>query len=642
MPWNFFRPARPGASPVRRRQQNSAWVRTLALGFLFLYIGLIWAGPLLLKSPDSWVVGRTGRGSQATGELVLPRDDNEQGDSGASSNIVFRDFDLVDALGRIIDHPRQFLKARYVTTARVLSEGVTAPMFAKAEAPLLNRTIDLPGWLYEDTLGICRIIIPGTRNAIVALVQQRQRCGTADSATSEHPAGDDAAERFGPQDVRCSADNVQKQDSLLRSAQGLEASMKVACDEILPRVGVFTGIFNSKGGFFSSRQSLLGLLEEIKDSMKKMDGELEFLRKVIDYLDRSDFAISEPPEEILQHLRHRGDTSGLRLDVLASRAATGYPGDLDPFTALLLHIVHGTSLLSSSNILLDRIQVKKSPNETPTWPTKMIRYELREQANMINTTTELLDTAILPGAREWLSLMREVNDTSVLKTSIDRDPAHGDDMGIDFDDRWWEFEDSLRSWWADSNKANRMVKAVEDGADRLEFLRGYLVQLQPGLPGLLTRLDRWDAEVTQLADDLTLVLLWGKKYTGRRHKQGNQRPQRHRPHKDGSSGNSGGGDGELEITRWQIHPSSTQSILKGLYWLESELKESLALSESFNPQDSWQDNWFETQMDRWNSKRAALRAEWEVEQAHKERARRTFWQHFGDVMGISSRDQSEF
>jgi hypothetical protein len=610
-------------------------MKTLCL--VSFYAAILWTATSLLGSPGVGVArddrGRSsearslrgrvagddrGRRSEARSEWVLLLDGDKRDHSGASSSVVFFDFDLVDALGAIIDHPRQFLEARYVNIARVLSQNVTAPMFTNAQTPLLNKTTDLGGWLHEDTRGICTIVIPATRNAIMALTQQERGCS----------ASDDIFGNLWRQGGQCAARKAMKRGELLSSAQQLLASMRLACDKLLPNTAsTASGPVATRKIGLDSGYSLLGFLEDLKYGMRQMEEELKVLYGVMSSLTNSGIAFHEIPlriSRILRQLDHTGygylNLNRAKLDILASTAVTGQPGDLDLFTSVLLHIIHGSPNLFPPTLRTDTDHVP------PPGPPREIRYKLKDQAKLINATTEFIDSAILPGARKWLRLMREVNDSGALDTRVKEESNFSDDL------HWYVSPALLWHWWADPNKADRMVKAVEDGADRLEVLRRYLGKLQHDLPGILTRLDRWDAEVTALSDDLTSVLLWGKKYTQRRQKPGKRQTQTQGLREYGTISNSGGGGDELEITRWQIHPSSTRSLQKGLYKLERQLNESLALLESFNSQDAKLDNWFERNMNKWNSKRAVLRAEWEVEQAHKERARRTFWQHVRNML----------
>lgn len=618
--------------PPRRRVEDDpandfvihvdiAVVLKVFLGFLFLFYGIIWVLPFTERGLDGWGIGHLGRGSARgrdfppppeKGELMLLPDDDGRIRDG-DRNAHYHDFDIVDALECITSHPRQFLKARYITTARVLSEEVTAPDFANrhnARSPLPNITDDLMGWLKKDTYNICAAMMQGTKYTITTLAQQERWCGSTDPS-SQNPAENDAAERAGPQYFPCSAESAKKRDRLLRSARSLGEEMNPACNQIWSAI-IHCTTDSDRG------HCVKGFREEVKAVMSDMAADLKLLHDVFWILITADHATHNQPERLMQHLRRKGDIGGVRLEVLASRAATGYPGDLDPFTVVLLHILRGSRLIDPPDVMpksgfwADPRMDSITPSQ---WRNRYIRVELELQARIVNTTSDMLASTILPGAREWLTLMREVNNTEVLKTTSN---AYGymDDTSPIGD---WEW--NWRSW-SDPNKADRMVKAVEDGADHLEFLRGYLVQLREGLPGMLTRLDRWDAEVAQLADDLTLVLLWGKKYTGRRQKQGKRR-SRSQIHD------------EMEITRWQIHPSNLPSIWWGLDRLERALNDSWALSESFNPQDKWQYNWFESQMHRWSSTRAASRAEWAEEQGQIERARRSFWQHIGHMMGLN-------
>lgn len=618
-----------------RARRRAAAVGPRVLGFLVVYMALIWTLPFIFKGPRAWRVGEVCASSLPTpplqGELVVLPDSDERIRNGD-----YHDFDLVDALERITDHSRRFLKTRFVITARVLSEKVTAPVFTDvALADLRRRTADLWTWLFDDTTRICTTILQSTRDTIDALEQQEEQCSlanpvgehlaedvTAEASSAEDASGEDAiaqdttAEYGGPQDVGCSAESAKERDRFLHSARDLEEKMKPACDKIYL---VLTRSWLREDLLITFRQ-------EVKERMSEMVTELKFLQNVFMSLYNSNDAIRGQYWIFSPHFHRNENVGDVRLEQLVSRAETCYPGDLDPFTAVLLHILHGTTLLTPKYDSQFYDIHWKPPLDTPLqWPTRGVRAELKSQGNMINITSDLLGSVILPSAREWSDLMREVRNSEIFKMNSNDD---GDSRykRVYRRDRW---DGWFLDWpWADTDKAARMVRSVEDGADYLEFLRGYLLQLRHGLPGMMTRLDQWDAEVAQMADDLKMVLSWGKIYTGRK------RSRSQLLHENGTyGGSSNGGGGKLQITRWQIHPWNVSTIRVGLRRLERALTESWEQAESFNPKDSWKDNWFESEVHDWSRERATLRAEWEAEQSLKERKRKTFWQQFRNAMG---------
>lgn len=554
MPHRFLRGARIRA---RRAQRRLAVVSGRATGYLLVYVAVVFTLPFIFKGPDSWRTG-FGRGPgfptpRAQGELIVPSDNDMRIRNG-----YYHDFDLVDTLDRITDHPRRFLNTPYLIMTRFLSKKVTAPVFADPWGPpLRNKTADLMGWLEKDTGNICSYTMETTGDAIATLDMHEFWCSLHDPAGERpagHDVGDASAERAGPQDARCSAEIADKRDRLLHSALNFEEKMRPACREI----GVVLWEASVKG-FWS------GVRQLIKERMDEMATDLEFLRGVFRSLDNAELAVRRQST----HLQGRRDSGGVRLEVIVSRAASDYPSDLDPFTAVLLHLLRDTTLLDSD------INMSKSWSfswnqilwKSPSLSQRIPR-DLEWQAGIINTTSDLLASTILPGVREWSTFMRELEETDVFKTNWT--PA-----GL----IWLE-----RLWQTDSDVVGTRFKAINDGADHLEFLRAYLVQLRHGLPGVMARLDLWDAEVAKLDDELTMVLKWGKKYTGRRQQHGERK--------------SRGGD--LEIKRWQINPSSFVWVRLGLERLERALNESWADSESFNPQDEGQDNWFESGMHRWS------------------------------------------
>lgn len=566
-----------------------ATVYKQALGFLLVYFALIWTLPFIFKGPRAWRLG-IGRGDgfptpKALGELMILSDGDRRVRNG-----YYHDFELVDVLGNITDHLHRFSKAHYVTMIRVLTEEVTAPVFAESYWPRpRNKTADLMGWLREDTESICFIMTWETRDTISRLAEHEELCGSADPASERpvgHAAGASSTEHTEPQDMRCSSKNVHNRERLLRSARDLEKKVKPACDKVRFVLRQATDVES-----FWAR-----LHERIMARADGMATDLRFLCDLVFTLYRADEPLFHQPWYLRVSPKNVG---GVRLETLASRAATDHPDDLDPFTAVLLYILRETSLLHFGPSIpgyfgsltqmswTDRLLVR--PNGT-----RQIRVELEWQARIINTTSDLLASAILPRAREWSALMQAVKEADISNTNSNG----ADDVGQK-PKSFWEW-----LWQIDSSAAGRdegrWLEAFDDGVDHLEFLRGYLVQLRNGLPGMVARLDLWDAEVTELDDELTTVLTWGKKYTGRPRQGGARRTKSQRAHESSTGGSRGTAGGELDITRWQISPSTLYSIARGLERLELALNGHWAELRFLNSQDSNEDNWFESGMHRWS------------------------------------------
>lgn len=587
---------------ARRQAGRRAATRgTQILGAVFAWLGLIWVLPFIYKGPAAWSHGDTCARSfptpQTQGELVIIPDDDKRLRGDWRGNVGYHDFDIVGALQRITDHPRRFLKARYVTTAHVLSQEVTAPVFAGIPSgDLRYDTADLTGWLNTETREVCTTVIQGTRYTIAALALEERQCSVADHA-SERLAGDAADERAGPQDVRCSAESAEKRQTQLHSARILEETMTAGCDDAIDVL--------VDAGFW---YPLIGFRWVVQETMNATVADLKSLRSVFTAVAKAEL------DMFFRRIRLPGE---VRLTGLISRAAKCHPGDLDPFTATLLQILRGNRLLASRNIWIELDDEK-----TSQWPTRSIRDNLEKQASVVNTTSDLLTSTIIPGARQWLESLGEMD-----KTDIFRSRGKGDgNLEYEHSEDRWEFRHWDGRKWVDANQVDRLAKSVDDGAAHLEFLCNYLIQLRLGLPGMLMRLDQWDAEVAQLIDEVTTVLTWEKKFTGRRLQQGKRSLTSKRHYKSNTSGGINGGDGELEITRWQINLLNSSMVDEGLRKLQEALIRSEKESESFNPQDSRQGNWFESEMDVWSRKRAASRAEWEIEQQEKEWARATIWQ----------------
>lgn len=566
-----------------------ATVYKQVLGFLLVYFALVWTLPFIFQGPHSWRLGIGRRvgfpAPEALGELMILSDGDKRVRNGH-----YHDFDLVDVLSNITDHLHRFCKAHYVTMVRVLTEEVTAPVFAESYWPReRNKTADLMGWLREDTESICFIMKWETRDTISRLVKHARLCGSADPASERpvgHAAGDASTESTEHQDVRCSSENVQNRDGLLNSARDLEKKVKPACDKVRFVLRQATDVES-----FWAR-----LHERIMARVDGMATDLRFLYDLVFTLDRADEPLYHQPWYLRVRPKHVG---GVRLETLASRAATDHPDDLDPFTAVFLYVLRETSLLdlgpsipgyfSSSTewSWIDRLSER--PNGT-----RQIRFELEWQAGIINTTSDLLASAILPMAREWSAFMQAVKEADIFNTN-----SNGADDVSHKPKSFWEW-----LWQIDSDvpgpDEGRWLEAFDDGVDHLEFLRGYLVQLRHGLPGMMARLDLWDAEVTEIDDELTTVLTWGKKYTGRPRQGGERRTESQRVHESSTGGSRGTAGGELDITRWQISPSSLYSVALGLKRLELALNGPWAEFRFLDSQDSNEDNWFESGMHRWS------------------------------------------
>lgn len=584
-------PRRLRAVRIRLRQARRmlAAMGKQFLGLLLVYFALVWTLPFIFQGPYSWRLG-IGRNAgfpapDALGELMILSNGDKRIRNG-----YYHDFDLADALDSITDHFRRLLNAHHVSMLRVLTEEVTAPVFSESYWPRpRNKTADLMGWVQEDTDSICLIVMVETKNTISKLAEHEELCGLAVSASecpAEDAAEDASTECAEPRDVRCSAENAHNRDKLLRSFRDLEAKFSPACDEIRSVLWRATNF-----GSFWGR-----LRERVNITMNETVTELRFLHDTFVTIDLADDALHHHYWLQPNRRKHIG---GVRLDGLASRAAADHPDDLDPFTAVVLCFLRETGLLALGPIIPGHL------TSMPRWSwtarlsdrpvgTQSIRFELGRQAHIINATSDLLASAILPWAREWSALMRDVKRTNVLKTTSNGagDVSH---EPISF----WQW-----LWRIDSKAAGRdegrRLKAFDDGVEHLEFLRGYLVQLRHGLPGMVARLNLWDAEVTELDDELTTVLTWGKKYTGRRREGGERLIQSQRAHERRGGGSSGTASDSLDITRWQISPSTLGPITGGLWRLERALGESWAKFESLNPQDTCEDNWFESGMHRWS------------------------------------------
>lgn len=575
---------------LRRARRRVAAVDKQVLGLLLMYIALVWTLPFIFRGPRAWRLG-IGRGDgfpapKAEGELMILSDGDKRVRNGH-----YHDFDLVGALDHITDHLHRFCKAQYVTMVRVLKEEVTAPVFAESYWPRpRNKTADLMGWLREDTEGICFIMKWETRDTISRLSEHEELCASTDPASERpvgHATGASSTEHTEPQDLRCSSKNVHNRDRLLRSARNLEKKVKPSCDKVHLVLRQATDV----------ESFWVRLHERIMARADGMATDLRFLYNLVFTLYRADQPLYhyQPWYPRVRPMI----VGGVRLETLASRAVTDHPDDLDPFTAVLLYILRETSLLdlqpsipgyfgsSTQMSWTDRLLVR--PNGT-----RQIRVELEWQARIINTTSDLLASAILPRAREWLALMQDVKEADIFNTNSNG----ADDVGHK-PKSFWEW-----LWQIDSSVAGRdegrWLEAFDDGVDHLEFLRGYLVQLRHGLPGMMARLDLWDAEVTELDDELTTVLTWGKKYTGRPRQGGERRTESQRAHESSTGGSRGTAGGELDITRWQISPSSLHSVALGLKRLELALNGYWAAIRFLDSQQSNEDNWFESGMHRWS------------------------------------------
>lgn len=535
-------------------------------------------------------------------ELMRGRGYEELGD-GDINNDDIHDFDVVASLTNIVDHPRRFLRAKYVNTARVLLENVTAPMFEEiASGQMHNGTADLENWLMKDITGICLKSVDGIRYKIASLTLQQRRCGV-DDFTGLRPLIEATSEEADSSDARCSLENVEERIELLRILWDLEKNLDPACDEAQHTIA------DNLGTLHRFRQGLMSTTAGVVSELKSLLDAFAFFL-------RADDGMDEHAQEIAQHLINSHNMGGVRLEVLASRPATRCSGDLDAFTALVLHLILGSSLVSSDTDLLitsPQYMVDATQNGEALPVRAVIRLELNRQGQAFNKTSELLSSSILPGVRELLAVFKEAS-TEVFETSSD------DDEATEYFDPDDPHGGQMMNWikqpgWADADSADRLIRGIGDGADHLEFLMGYLARLRSGVPGMLARLDDWDADVDRLAAELKMVVSSGRRYTA-------QILEHPRSDVDAR-------EATWHITRWQVPPQDLESIWLGLGKLLRVFEDARARVEDFNPQDHWQDHWFERQMHRWSRERAALRAEWVDSRSPKEPtkpAKNGFWE----------------
>lgn len=566
------------------RRWEPAAARTFVQDFLVVLFGLIFFNWIFSYAWGICNVG-LGRSSpppdspppEAQYELELASGDERlhKGDT----RIVYHDFDLVNAIAGIVGHPRRLLKTRHFTTGRVLSEKVTAPMFVDVgRNSLYNQTNTLTEWIYQDVLTLCSVAEDGTRHIIDSLqLEPQKRRRALKNSAGQSPANQASTEHRRFQTLHFPTGNTSKRDKLLLSARLLKSDIEPACTDTLNTLLYISPELE----FF--RETVMVTISEVVV-------ELKFLCNVFASISRADLALplAVQPELLLQHLRQGSNVDGMRLErleSLASRASLSSPGDLDPVTAVLLYILRGSPLLSDHSFDSTRLPAQRR-----------VRQYLNRQINSTNTALKLLVSNILPMARQFPSLIREANETDVLNVP---------------------YSSKVRPrLWSNINLVERKIKGFEDGTDHLEFLKGFLVQLRDGLPGIRARLEQWNADVAYLADELKIVLSEGKKHTLVRRDQER----------------SGDDENELEMKRWQIHPRNLKSMELGLRKLVAQLEDAKAREESFNPQDSWQDNWFASQMHKWSRERSVSRAEWESEQDQKERARKSIWGYLSSLI----------
>lgn len=282
-------------------------MRTLLWNFFVFCIGyivfyLIFYSRPVVQSDDVISASPT---FSAQGDLMLGRC------GGAISNGNAHDFDVLGSLTNIVDHPRRFLRTRYVNTARVLSQNVTAPVFGRAASGQMhNDTAELEMWLVRDTAGICFRAIDGIRYSIASLTLKQRRCNVIDLA-GQRPLIEAFSEEAASGDVRCSPENIEERNEILGFFSDLEKNLGSDCDEaqhtILGNLGTLhrfrNALMSTAPGVVSELKSLLDTFA----SLLRADGDLNY-----------------QSEKLAQHVARSHNMSCVRLAVLASRTAISW------------------------------------------------------------------------------------------------------------------------------------------------------------------------------------------------------------------------------------------------------------------------------------------------------------------------------
>lgn len=468
---------------------------------------------------------------------------------------VYHQFNPNVPVASIIRYPIELLDASYLTT---LSERVTAPVFVGfAGKTLCNETQTLIEWMHQDIVSICDEVEDGTRYTIASLALQDQRCHS-----SEH---------YDFQDLHCSIRNASKRGRLLRSAQILQRDMKLDCTQIKR---LLVNLSRDLGYF------RLAVVSE----MSEMAEEVRFLSNVFALLSRADPTIYGQPWRLLQHLSNGSSSDEARL--VSRIPTTSLKDSDDPVTAVLLHVVRGSSLLASETGLV-------------TIP----KYQGRHIYG-INTILELLVSRILPGARKFSRMIKEANSTEVPTMN-----SNGDDPCA---------SQGISCSWSNGHIADRKIKGFDDGTDHLDFLRDLLMKLQSKLYPVRRVLHAWDDYVTKVSGSVTGGLPWHWSWHW-------ESPGTHGQAHDYDANGP-------KMVRWYIHPASLASIGKDLDRAASVVENAMAHPQGFLLRRR-NATWLESEMSMWSRERAFLRGRWEVQQSQKERASMTFWGYLWSLVG---------
>lgn len=296
--------------------------------------------------------------------MVLP-EPAQDSTNGQYPTYNIKELDLVAKLSEVIDHPRRFLNARPVSTARQLAERVSGPMFGRP-APswlppdtLYNGTGDLLDWLQMEMENVCYTL----RNLIV---------------DEPHRSPD-------------------------HHLLVLHAELAHACS----KAWVSTGV----GGLTSVRDAALDTLDVMAQNLVSFVQVLSALQASNQDL-QTPYIYNPSTGEFLMNKFVQNWTTPLELAGIP-RSAT--PGDLDHLTIFILSVLRGSPLLTASerddkSHLFAQELGSDHPMAPPDWPTESIRRAITMQQDMFDTLNSTLNHHIIPLAQSYMDYVTEKGD----------------------------------------------------------------------------------------------------------------------------------------------------------------------------------------------------------------------------------------
>lgn len=539
--------------PGDRQRRAAPYRRRSLLIAVFCFVGtLLWSFQFHLQHSTDDVFTKDVRSAPSIDDrhslIVAPpavvlgdADQGTQQQQQQQNNDAFiPNVDLVGVIVELVDHARRFLLVRQLTNGRHLAEQVTGPVFGQGYSPqrllTANHTGDLLSWVFKTTEGVCKTIglfaalhpVHAQASSFAPLYASIGKACRLDDDNDDEKASDWAFSSH----LRSWVSTTGLRDQGLATLANIIASL---------------GDFEETLAFLAQGDYAVSAREELQHERKDQHHDS---RRIPWW--RSSFSFSNP------------------LARLDSSSPAAWPFDLDSLTTVVLTYLRGSDLFPHA----------KSWNLDATTPpfTQNIRDALAVEQQELDRIITALADRLLPRFQAWVEDLTSQTEEEEDRAGVDVDHHH--------------HHGNSHDRFAFGRDKTRDIRAVSEGIDQLVFLLGFLRRYNAALPGLVPRLDRWDATVEHLAEELDLVLGTGRSLI-RRGRRGRR--------------------GEAVVQRWRIRSGPYQELYQtrlGLLTLMDRLLAVQNETESFNPEDAWVNAWFARQLASWNRDKLAERAEW--------------------------------